>query len=90
MSRNQDIEFLHKMTQKPYSVCRAIMKKNHWDLAEVFVDRGVLELVVAAAKEVIWVIQKNLLPIVESLQDQSRILLNQYKLLDKSEGHEDD
>lgn len=90
MSRNQDIEFLHKMTQEPYSVCRAIMKKNHWDLAEAFVDRGVLESVVAAAKEVIWVIQKSLIPVVESLQDQSRILLNQYKLLDKSEGHEDD
>ena len=90
MSRNQDIEFLHKMTQEPYSVCRAIMKKNHWDLVEAFVDRGVLELVVAATKEVIEVFQKSLIPVVESLKDQSRILLNQYKLLDKSEGHEDD
>lgn len=90
MSRNQDIEFLHKMTQEPYSVCRAIMKKNHWDLAAAFVDRSVLELVVAATKEVTWVVPKNLLPIVESVQDLSRVLLNQYKLLDKLEGHEDD
>lgn len=90
MSRNQDIEFLHKMTQKPYSVCRAIMKKNHWDLAEAFVDCDALELIVAATKEVIEVFQKSLIPVVESLRDQSRVLLNQYKLLDKSEGHKDD
>lgn len=90
MSRNKDIELLHMMTQEPYSVCRAIMKKNHWDLGEVFIDRGVLELVVAATKEVIESFQKSLIPAVESLVDQSRILLNQYKLLDKLEGHEDD
>ncbi len=90
MSRNQDIKFLHMMTQKPYSVCRAIMKKNHWDLAEAFVDRDVCELVVAAAKEVTWVCQKSLIPLVEFLQDKSRVLLNQYKLLDKLEGHKDD
>lgn len=90
MSRNQDIKFLHMMTQKPYSVCRAFMKKNHWDLFEVFIDRDVLELVVAATKEVTWVVKKSLIPIVESLQDQSIVLLNWYKLFDKLEGHEDD
>lgn len=90
MSRNQDVEFLHMMTQEPYSVCRAIMKKNHWDLVEAFDDRGVMELIVAAAKEVTWAVPKNILPIVESVQDLSRVLLNQYKLLDKLEGHEDD
>lgn len=90
MSRNQDIEFLHMMTQEPYSVCRAIMKKNHWDLAEVFIDRDALEIVVAATKEVIWVVPKRLIPLVEYLQDRSRVLLNQYKLLAKLEGHEDD
>lgn len=93
MSRNQDIELLHMMTQEPYSVCRAIMKKNHWDLGEVFIDRGALERIVAAtkkAKEAMEAFQKSLIPLIESLQDQSRVLLNQYKLLDKLEGHEDD
>ena len=90
MSRNQDIKFLHMMTQKPYSVCRAFMKKNNWDLDEAFIDRDVLELIVAATKEVIWVVPKSLVPIVECLQDSSRVLLNQYKLFDESEGHEDD
>ena len=90
MSRNQDIKFLHMMTQESYSVCRAIMKKNHWDLYEVFGDRSVMELVIAATKEVIWVCKKSLIPMVESLQDQSRVLLNQYKLLDNLEVHEND
>jgi len=93
MSRNQDIEFLHMLTQEPYSVCRAIMKKNHWDLSEVLIDRGALERIVAAtekAKEAIEGFQKSLIPLVESLIDQSRVLLNQYKLLDKLEGHKDD
>lgn len=32
MSKNKDIEALHKITGEPYSVCRAKMKANNWDL----------------------------------------------------------
>lgn len=32
MSKNKDIETLHRITGEPYSVCRAKMKANGWDL----------------------------------------------------------
>lgn len=32
MSKNKDIETLHRITGEPYRVCRAKMKANGWDL----------------------------------------------------------
>ena len=32
MSKNKDIEALHRITGEPYRVCRARMKANGWDL----------------------------------------------------------
>ena len=32
MSKNKDIEALHRITGEPYRVCRAKMKANGWDL----------------------------------------------------------
>lgn len=32
MSKNKDIEALHKITGEPYRVCRAKMKANNWEL----------------------------------------------------------
>ena len=32
MSRNKDIEFLHKISGKSYKECRKIMKRYHWQL----------------------------------------------------------
>lgn len=32
MSKNKDIEALHRFTGEPYRVCRAKMKANGWDL----------------------------------------------------------
>lgn len=32
MSKNKDIETLHKITGEPYRVCRAKMKANNWEL----------------------------------------------------------
>lgn len=32
MSKNKDIEALHRITGEPYRVCRAKMKANNWDL----------------------------------------------------------
>lgn len=30
MSRNAEINFLHKLTQDSYSVCRSLLKKYNW------------------------------------------------------------
>lgn len=32
MSKNKDIEALHKITGEPYRICRAKMKANNWEL----------------------------------------------------------
>ena len=32
MSKNKDIETLHRITGEPYRVCRAKMKANGWDI----------------------------------------------------------
>lgn len=32
MSKNKDIETLHRITGEPYRVCRAKMKANNWEL----------------------------------------------------------
>ena len=32
MSKNKDIETLHRITGEPYRVCRARMKANNWEL----------------------------------------------------------
>lgn len=32
MSKNKDIEALHRITGEPYRVCRAKMKANNWEL----------------------------------------------------------
>lgn len=34
--RNWTIEFYHKHTGLPYSVCRAELKANNWDLLKVY------------------------------------------------------
>ena len=34
MSRNKDIEFYHRVSKLPYSVCRANLKKHRWDVWE--------------------------------------------------------
>lgn len=34
MSRNAEIEFVHKLTQDSYSVCRSLLKKYNWSLLD--------------------------------------------------------
>lgn len=65
MSRNKDIEFLHKLTQEPYSVCRRKMKENHWRLSEALMDGTMLASVSKAMNEVVKTFQKALQPVVE-------------------------
>ena len=38
MSRNKDIQLLHEVTGKPYSVCRAQMKAVNWDLGKALLS----------------------------------------------------
>ncbi|MBO7425019.1 MAG: hypothetical protein J6U23_05025 [Clostridiales bacterium] len=38
MSKNQEIEFMHKLTQEPYSVCRSRLKKHNWSLLGALTD----------------------------------------------------
>ena len=35
MSRNKTIEFMHRFTNEPYSVCRKKLNEYHWDLSAV-------------------------------------------------------
>ena len=36
MGRNKTIKLLHETTLKPYSECRAALKRNHWDFATAY------------------------------------------------------
>lgn len=53
MSKNKDIETLHRITGEPYRVCRAKMKANGWDLwaALGFPDLDAVQIAVEALAE---------------------------------------
>ena len=93
MSRNQDIEFLHKITQEPYSVCRAMMKKNNWSI-DVYFDLYVMRKMISSSEKVIESFQKSRQPAVKRVIENTRILVEQSSKwrneIFESEGHEDD
>lgn len=74
MSRNKDIEFLHKLTQEPYSVCRRKMKENHWRLCEALMDGTMLDLVSKTTNEIVKTFQKALQPVVEKTIEACKTL----------------
>lgn len=43
MSRNKTIEYYHKVSGLPYSVCRARLKANHWDLFDAMGYRTIID-----------------------------------------------
>ena len=83
MSRNSDIKMLHMLTQDTYSVCRARLKKYNWSFEEAFMDDNSLKRISEATKKVIETFNKNLQPVVESLIETTKIMIEQQKLVFK-------
>ena len=52
MSRNKDIKKLHVITGDPYSVCRAKMKRNHWNLVYAIAEGTPFSAVIEAINAV--------------------------------------
>ena len=65
MSRNKDIEFLHIVTRDPYSVCRARMKRNHWNICEALSENEAFFNVAKTTREMVEALTNSLRPIVE-------------------------
>lgn len=51
MSRNKTIEYYHKVSGLPYSVCRARLKACHWDLCEALGYGDALKAICKRANE---------------------------------------
>ena len=74
MSRNKDIESLHLITNEPYSVCRARMKRNKWNFTYALLEDKPIYRVLKASDEFRRTFIKTLSPAVETATNAVREL----------------
>ena len=65
MSRNKDIMALHLITNEPYSVCRARMKRNKWDFAYALLEDEPIYQVIKATDELRRTFIKAFSPVIK-------------------------
>lgn len=70
MSRNKDINALHLITNEPYSVCRARMKRNKWNFAYALLEDKPIYQVIKATDEIRKTFVKTLSPLVEKATEE--------------------
>ena len=71
MSRNKDIMSLHLITNEPYSVCRARMKRNKWNFAYALLEDKPIYQVIKATDEIRKTFVKTLSPLVEKAAEET-------------------
>ena len=85
MSRNKDIMSLHLITNEPYSVCRARMKRNKWNFAYALLEDKPIYQVIKASDELRRTFIKAFNPVVEKAVEVTKELA---KLLKEAQEEE--
>lgn len=67
MSRNKDIKSLHLITNEPYSVCRARMKRHKWNFTYALLEDEPIYRVITASDKLRNIFVKTLSPAVEAV-----------------------
>ena len=83
MSRNKDINALHLITNEPYSVCRARMKRNKWNFAYALLEDKPIYQVIKATDEIRKTFVKTLSPLVEKAAEETAKLVKLLKEVQK-------
>ena len=85
MSRNKDIMALHLITNEPYSVCRARMKRNKWNFAYALLEDKPIYQAIKASDELRRTFIKTLNPVIEKAAEVTKELA---KLLREAQEEE--
>ena len=88
MNRNNSIEFMHKLIQEPYSVCRSQLKKHSWSVEDALLSDEGLRKLARISRKTIDTFPKRIRPNIFNIRRLAVYLeiLNSREVHDRSES----